>query len=199
MGASAAMPMVDLNNTMNFNSAHTMHKWGGAHIGRLAAPQLSGPRAPPTPRTLRSISLTHPLSSTPDEVINPPNVWRTRTPSNSNIVSMLTNCADNSPRLSPFDRTYHQPRQDMSRATTYVLDYGRPASVRSEARAAATMGFVAPNSSMRPGSSKFGMSLPSLAHLDAPYSPFAHGLRASVRPKQWATSYGPGQQGPGDD
>ena len=186
-GVSAAMPMVDLNNTMNFNSAHNMHKWGGANIGRLAAPRLSGPRALPTPRTLRSVTLSHPLSSMPDEVINPPNICRFRQPSNSNILSMLTNCSENSPRLSPFDRTRHQPRQDMARATTYVLDYGRPASVRSHARSGA-IGFA--NADRPSSSQRSGFSLPSLAHLDAPYTPYTHGLRASIRPKQW---HGPGQ------
>ena len=108
-----------------------MHKWGGTHIGGLAAPRSIEPRVPITPRTLRSVSLSHPLSSLSDEVVKAPNVWAVRRPSNDKIVSMLTGCAENTPRLTPFDRTRHQPRQDVTKATSYVMDYCRPASVRS--------------------------------------------------------------------
>ena len=72
---------------------------------RLAAPRSIEPRVPITPRTLRSVSLSHPLSSLSDEVVKAPNVWAVRRPSNDKIVSMLTGCAENTPRLAPFDRT----------------------------------------------------------------------------------------------
>lgn len=192
------MPMIDLNNTLNFSSSHYMHKWGGTHIGGLAAPRSIEPRVPITPRTLRSVSLSHPLSSLSDEVVKAPNVWAVRRPSNDKIVSMLTGCAENTPRLTPFDRTRHQPRQDVTKATSYVMDYCRPASVRSSMHSlpplegrSGTIGFGdSPSSAQRDifRSSKFGEPASAralVAHLDAPYSPFRHGLRASVRPKDW--------------
>jgi hypothetical protein len=201
------MPMIDLSNTVNFPSAHNMHKWGGANIGRLAAPQIQS--TPITPRTLRSVTLSHPLSSMSDEVIKAPCVYA-RIPANARIMSLLSGCGDNSPRLSPYDRTRHQRAQDLSRPTCYSLDYCRPASVRSpmrnlpplEARdeRAAAIGFVDDSAMSQRDlyrTARFGMKLPSnvgdgpvghpgmAAHLDPMYNPAQHGLRASVRPKTW--------------
>ena len=122
---------VSLSDPVHFPSSRRLHKWGGEHLGALAAPPLyPRPRAFEGPRTQRSISLVFPLCSQPDEVISPPSVWPRAVP-NSRVLKYLGGAADDSPRLGPYDRTATQPAQDIERGTSYNLDYCRPAAMRT--------------------------------------------------------------------
>ena len=202
--------MADMNNTINFPSTRHLQKWGGSNLGRLAAPQpyLS---LQETSQTQRTISLSHPLYSRPDEIVSPPSVWQRAAP-NTRILAFLGGAGHESPRLRPTDRTVHQPSQDLHRGTSYVTDYCRPATLRtsalpalpkrlpaSESRAAA-IGWVNDESTLPRDvhrASRFGLRLPASrgeaslslsnqsAALDMPYNPSKHGVRSTIKAKDW--------------
>ena len=194
---------VSLNEQVNFPSVHRLHKWGAVNLNRLGAPAIPPSRSPRGPFTQQSVSLSCPLSGQPDEVIAPPSVWPRATPS-AGILKYLTGAAQDSPRLQPFDRTVHQPKQDMARGTSYVLDYCRSAGVRTgtlppiDKRVAAPQELAATRDwadredeahGVRFGLSERRVAAPDpfvatgKAGLDAPYSPARHGERSIIPPR----------------
>ena len=142
---------VSLSDPVHFPSSRRLHKWGGEHLGALAAPPLyPRPRAFEGPRTQRSISLVFPLCSQPDEVISPPSVWPRAVP-NSRVLKYLGGAADDSPRLGPYDRTATQPAQDIERGTSYKFGLLPPRRhAHDDAATAGEARVGAPGSNCRP-------------------------------------------------
>jgi len=202
---------ISLSNPVHFPSTRRLHQFGSASLGGLAAPPFfPAPRAIETPRTQRSVSLAYPLCSRPDEIVNSPAVWPRAQP-NPRLLKFLHGAGDDSARLGPFDRTAHQPMQDVTRQTSYTLDYCRAAALRTTTlpplpkrvpipeQQVAALNWVEDdgrspeeiNRAARFGIIKsggpaqpFGGTF-GVASLDAPYDPSSHGRRAVVPPADY--------------
>jgi len=212
---------LSLSNPVHYASPRRLHKWAAAHLGSDAAPPyfprhaagampvpsqhafpstLLSPRAVESPRTQRTVSLAYPLCSQADEVINPPSVWQRAAPTAA-VFRHLAGAGADSPRLAPEDRTVYQPKQDVSRGTSYTLDYCRPSAMRTAvlppiARRDAQDDTVQLQLSGRTPTevhraARFGVlgSGPTdpfqgtgTAHLDPRYDPSQHGTRSIIPP-----------------
>ena len=136
MGGGVPPIPMDRTNPLNpvaFPSLHRLHVWGGevglgAHPGEgnYYPPQ----RVVPTERSQRTISLSHPLCSMPDEIVKPPAFWHRQKP-DARVMNFLSGADIGSPRLHPFTRTWTQSQQDLRRATSYNTDFCVGASKRN--------------------------------------------------------------------
>ena len=185
-----------ISEPVHFPSARRLHQWGGTHLGGSAALALparatdlrSGPRygasVPESPRTQRSISLHYPLSTKPDEVIAPPQLWSRQIP-NAKVLQFLGGAGEESPRLGPFDRTVHQRPQDVHRGSSYVSDYCRPAAMRTTPLP--PIDRRVPTASPRAfGATATAVTFDATAEkaaLDAPYDASRHGSKSIMPPR----------------
>ena len=132
--------MAALSETVSLPSLRRLHVWGGkhglgSHPGQLAPISPSFPasraRAEPTRRTQHTISLSYPLTTRSDNVINAPRLWARRAP-DPFVLEQLNggNANANFHRLGVYDRTCKQIEQDVDRETVYTHSYSKPVAMR---------------------------------------------------------------------
>ena len=128
--------MAALSEPIGAPGLRRLQCWGslnglGAHPGKLHPLEMNMPRVPPTARTQRTISLSNPLYSFPDELISAPGLYLKPKP-DAIALSYLNgaSCNAGAKRLGIWDSTWNQREPSLERDTSYTKSICDPVKVR---------------------------------------------------------------------